>query len=460
MSERPSPREPKAALRHLVRVALDASHAGDAVRRSLSLHDDVLVARGAGGEQLRIPLRGCDVWIVAIGKAAVAMGEAAHERLGEVVTRSFVLTKEGHGRDDPRWICREAGHPIPDERGVEATEELRALLEGARDDVVVITLLSGGASALLAAPVDGLRLEDLREVTRMLIASGADIQAINTVRRHLGRALGGRLMRATHPARVLVLAVSDVVGDDLHDIGSGPWHPDPTTLPDTRQVLERYGLWEEVPEAVRSALGGRSRRAAETPKEDDPIFRRAHHLLVATNRSALRALASEARALGFDPLVLTSTLRGEAREVGRVLAAIAREAWRHGEPIRPPACLLSGGEPTVTLTGTGGRGGRNQELALAFALEIDGTEGIHAASLATDGTDGPTHAAGAFVDGATAGRARSSGRDPREHLDRHDALPLFETLGDLIVTGPTGTNVMDIHLVLVLDPDSPCTSPS
>ncbi len=387
------------------------------------------------------------------------MMAAAEDALGERLSAGICVTKRGHGRALARARLREAGHPVPDEAGLAAAGEVEALLAGLGPGDLVLVLISGGGSALLPAPPRGVTLAEKQAVTSLLLASGADIREMNCVRKHLSRLKGGGLCRAAAPARVATLVLSDVVGDPLDVVASGPTVPDPTTFADALAILDRRGLRERVPPAVRARLEAGARgEIPETPKPGDPVFRGSPPLLVGSNRIAVEAGARRARSLGYRPLVLTTSLTGEAREVAAVLAAVAREARESGQPARPPCCLLSGGEPTVSLRG-GGKGGRNQELALAAALGLEGLADVALLSAGTDGTDGPTDAAGALCDGASAARARALGLDPRRHLDENDAYPLFAALGDLVETGPTQTNVMDLQIMLVGRRRSPPPSP-
>jgi hydroxypyruvate reductase len=337
---------------------------------------------------------------------------------------------------------------VPDESGVAAARELVSLLGQVQAGDLVVCVVSGGGSALLPAPADGITLAEKQQVTRLLLASGATIEEMNAVRKHLSRLKGGGLARLARPAALLTLVLSDVAGDRLDVIASGPTFPDPTTFADALEVLARRRIASRVPAAVLARLEAGARGdLPETPKPDDPIFRSSAHVLVGTNALAVAAAERQALALGYRTLVLSTTVTGEAREVGAVHAALAREVAASGRPLRRPACVLSGGETTVTVRG-GGRGGRNQELVLAAAPGIAGLEGVLVLSAGTDGTDGPTDAAGAVADGETVSRARAAGLDPRAALDGNDAYPFFQALGDLVVTGPTRTNVMDLRLVL------------
>jgi hydroxypyruvate reductase len=301
----------------------------------------------------------------------------------------------------------------------------------------------------MSLPPAGVTLDEVRETTDRLLKAGATIQELNAVRKHLDRLKGGRLARAAAPARVEALILSDVIGDPLDVIASGPVSPDPTTFSDAVDVLEHRGLWQQVPLAVRSHLGrGLEGAEEETPQEGDACFERVRATVIGNNRLAAEAARGEAERRGYRARLLTTLLTGEAREVGCVLAALGREIRCSGEPFAPPACWVAAGETTVTVVGDG-KGGRNQELVLGAALELDGQDGIVVASLGTDGIDGPTDAAGALCDGATPARGRAAGLDARASLARNDAYGYFQALDDLIVTGPTGTNVMDVQVVLV-----------
>ena len=318
---------------------------------------------------------------------------------------------------------------------------------GERD--LVLCVISGGGSALLVAPAEGVTLGDKQEVTRLLLACGADIHEINTVRKHLSRAKGGGLARAAYPATVVSLILSDVIGDDLNVIASGPAVPDTTTFADAWDVFEKYGIWSKLPASVQTRLQkGLEGDIEDTPKAGDAVFQRCYSELVGTNIQALIAAAGAARQKGYRSLILSSTVQGEAREVVKMFAACAKEVRNSAHPIPAPACILCGGETTVTIQGSG-KGGRNQEFALAAAMVIDGLKNIVVLSGGTDGTDGPTDAAGAIVDGATMTRAHAANLDPLDFLKRSDSYYFFKALGDLIVTGPTRTNVSDLYMVLV-----------
>ncbi len=403
----------------------------------------------AGGA--RIPLRG-RLLVLAAGKAAPAMAAAAESVLGSRMERGLAVSN-APGPPLRRTRLLLSGHPLPDARGVEAASEMEAMVRGLRAEDVVVVLLSGGASALLPAPVADLSLADKADVTSRLMRAGADITELNTVRKHLSRLKGGGLARAAAPARVAALVLSDVVGDDLSTIASGPTVPDPTTYADALRILADRGILAAVPASARRHLEAGARGdVPETPKPRDPVFRRVHTRVVGSNRLSVQAAAREARRQGLRPLVLTTRLEGEARQVARVLVALLRECVETGTPAAPPVCLLAGGETTVTVRGDG-RGGRNQEMAVAAAEALASfpVEAVVAA-LATDGIDGVSDAAGGVADRTSVPRARALGlAPPAAFLAASDSSAFLAALGDLIVTGPTGTNVVDLVALLAAE---------
>jgi hydroxypyruvate reductase len=423
-----------AAAIELQRTALAAVDPASAVRRHVCREGDVLVVAGRRydlGDYAR-------VFVVGGGKAAVPMATAIAEILGGRLAEGIVATKYEHarGRSIPGIEVIEAGHPVPDENSVRGAHAVVDLAERATERDLVICLISGGGSALLTLPAPGLSLADLQSLTDALLRCGATIDEINTVRKHCSGIKGGNLARLAAPARLIALVLSDVVGDPLDVIASGLTVPDATSSADAREVLRRYGI-SESPFPFH-----------ETPKPGDPIFDLVQNVVVGSNRLAALAAVEKARELGFDALLLGTYVDGEAREVGRVAAALAKGICAHGDPLSPPACLVWGGETTVTVRGEG-KGGRNQELALAAALALDGWQDVLIMALATDGTDGPTDGAGAIVTGETVGRARERGLDARAALEANDSYRFFDGLGDLVRTGPTGTNVNDLLFVLV-----------
>jgi len=389
------------------------------------------------------------IFVAGTGKASAAMAANVERILGSRITAGSVNVKYGHGQKLRYVHVQEAGHPLPDENGLQGAREIVRLLSNLTERDLVIFLISGGGSALLPSPLPGITLEEKQKVTDLLLGCGAPIQEINTLRKHLSTLKGGGLARIAYPATLIALILSDVVGDPLDAIASGPTVPDPTTFEDCARILDRYELWEKVPPSVslhiREGLEG---KREETLKKGNPAFEKVYNLLVGNNLLAMKAAKEKAQALGYRTLILSSLVEGEAREVAKVHAAMAREVLLSKNPIPPPACILSGGETTVTLKGKG-KGGRNQEFSLAAALEIAGQEEIVALSAGTDGTDGPTDAAGAFADNQTILRAKAMGLDPLIYLKENDSYSFFEKLGDLLVTGPTGTNVMDLRIMLV-----------
>lgn len=389
------------------------------------------------------------VSLIGAGKATALMAKALEELLADRLTAGLILVKHGYATPLRTTRVIEAGHPIPDQSGLEGTAEIIRRLRAASEHDLVVCAFSGGASALLPAPVPPLDLSQKQLTTQLLLECGAEIGAINSIRKHLSRSKGGGLARAAYPATLVSLVLSDVVGDRLDVIASGPTVPDDSRFADCLAVVERYGLAPRLPGPVWQYLkDGAAGLHPETPKPGDPIFARVQNVVVGNNHMALLAARGRAEALGCRALVLTSTLQGEARQVGRMLAALGQAVSSSGHPAGPPVCLLAGGETTVTLEGQG-KGGRNQELALAAALALEGSDRISLLSAGTDGTDGPTDAAGAFADGATCQRARARGLDPQDFLSRHDSYHFFAPLGDLLITGPTRTNVMDIICLLI-----------
>ena len=434
------------AARRVFAAAVASASPREAVLRHLRLDGETLVA----GKR-RYPLRGVKrIWVVGAGKASAGMAQGAEAVLGKRITGGAITVKYGHGAKLRHVTILEAGHPVPDEQGEAGARRIPDLVDNAGSGDLVIALISGGASALLVQPADGITLAEKQETTRLLLASGAGIHEINAVRKHLSQIKGGQLARRAAPARVLALLLSDVIGDDLDVIGSGPAAPDASTFADALGVLDRFGLRGRVPGAVRDRLERGARlEIADTPKPGDPLFKRVQNLVVGSNALAVREAASAARSLGYRPLVLTTSLDGEAREQARMLVAIAREARQTGRPGKPPLCLLAGGETVVTLRGDG-KGGRNQEFALAAALAAQGMPGICLLAGGTDGTDGPTDAAGAIVTGGTVAKGASLGLSAEESLAANDSYSYFAHTGELLRTGPTGTNVMDLYAAFVL----------
>lgn len=386
------------------------------------------------------------IYVVGAGKASYGMARAVDETLGELITDGLVVTTDGSGGRLRHIKVVEASHPLPDGRGLIAATRIRDIVSAADEEDLVICLFSGGASSLMVLPAEGLTLKDKQEVTQLLLASGADINEINSIRKHLSGIKGGRLAEAAYPAAVSTLLISDVIGNDVSTIASGPTAPDETTFMQAAEILKMRGVYDRLPSAVREHLNrGCLGALPETPKLESGVFGRVDNLPVAFNSTALNKAREVAEYMGYNAVVLESPLAGEATESAR---KIAREVIEYRHTGRTPACLIAGGETTVTVTGRG-RGGRNQESALAFATEIDGDARISGLFAGTDGIDGPTDAAGAFVDGNTVAVAAASGLDAAARLMDNDSYTFFKSTGGLFIPGPTGTNVMDIAIILI-----------
>ena len=417
----------------IFRAGLDAVDPYLAVKRCLAREGDQLVVHPPPAHDARLAVRHDlravrRVVVVGGGKATARMSQAVEELLGDRIDDGLIVVKHGHTAPVPSRRVRviEAAHPVPDGDGERGAREIVELVSDLGADDLVISLISGGGSALLPLPAVGVSLEHKQRLTAMLLGAGADIGQINAVRKHISAIKGGQLARAACPAAVVNLMLSDVVGDHLDVIASGPAVADSSSFADARAILVRHGLWDSAPASVRRRIeAGVAGEIPDTPEAGDPIFDRCTNLIIGSNLIALQACASAARARGFEPLLLSSSIEGETRDIARMHAAIAREIRGSALPLPPPACVVSGGETTVTMRGAG-QGGRNQEFALAAALEISGLAGVAIFSGGTDGTDGPTDAAGAIAFGDTLDRAAAAGLSARRHLDDHDAYPLFE----------------------------------
>lgn len=443
----------------LIRSALDAVDPARAVHYAVRREGDLLYLAGKGTEAAGSPPQAVydlnqyeRVLAIGGGKAGAPMVQALDEILGPRLSGGWVNVKEGHLVDAgvPAVTVHEAGHPIPDEAGRLGAQRILELAQQAGERDLVFCLISGGGSALLPLPAEGITLGDLQALTDALLRCGATINEFNTVRKHCSQIKGGQLARAAFPATVVSLILSDVVGNPLDVIASGPTVPDTSTFADAYGVLAHYGIVDAVPERIVAHLrSGMRGEVAETPKEGDPVFERVHNVIVGSNAIAAQAALAAAQEMGLHALLLSTYIEGEAREVGKVAAGIAKSLVAEGRPLPRPACVIAGGETTVTLRGTG-KGGRNQELALAAALALDGWEGVTLVTLATDGSDGPTDAAGAIVRGDTVSRARQVGLSAVDFLARNDSFTFFDHLGDLVRTGPTNTNVNDLLFIIAL----------
>lgn len=438
----PSPIRP--LLKKLIVRGLKAVDAQAAVGRAISRQGDELIIG-----RRRYDLNGYKrVVVVGAGKATAPMARAVERKLGRRIHSGLVVVKYDHGVPTNRIVVAEAGHPVPDRSGMRAATRLCTMAAELDRHDLLIVLLSGGASSLLPAPVAGVTLADKQRTTTKLLRCGATIQEINTVRKHLSRIKGGRLAELTK-ATVVTLILSDVLGDDLSAIASGPTVPDPTTYQEAAAILKRYRIWLGIPQRVRRHLTrGCQGLESETPKSGSSLLRRVQHHIVGNNAAAVAAVARAAREAGLRTFVPKRSLTGEAREAGSQFGAMAREMACEGRPLQRPCCVVAGGETTVTVKGKG-TGGRAQEFAAAAALEIAGLTNAWVVAIGTDGTDGPTDAAGACVDGDTMAHAQRLSVDLKKALKRHNIYPALKTLNRLIITGPTGTNVNDLYLLLL-----------
>ena len=416
-------------------AGLTAADPEKAVARTLQVGGSRV---SAGGETFG-PER---IFILSAGKAAGPMARAAAELLGDRVAGGVVVTKDDHEEGPEVLETLYASHPEPDGRGVEAAGKARELAESLGEGDLLLALISGGASALLADPAPPIALENLQQLTSDLLKSGADIEEINTIRKHVSVLKGGGLAKLVHPAPTVALLLSDVIGDEPSSIASGLTTPDPTTLEDAKETLQKYGI--QPPNSVRDHL----ENVDENPKPGDEIFDTVVNVVCGGGRHASEAAAEKARELGYEPLILSTLITGDAAASGELYAAMIREALESGNPVTPPCALVSGGEATVTVRGNG-TGGPNLEFALSLAVELDGVDGWAAFAIDTDGNDGSTEAAGGLVDGATAQKIRDGGTNPPESLADNDAYPALKAADALLFTGPTGTNVNDLRVALV-----------
>jgi len=431
-----------------IEMALNAVDPRGVIKSRVSLVDDIL----------KIDDRTFDlsafkrVFVVGGGKASGSMAEALEEILGNHIDDGVVVIQHGTKENyrTKKIKLHEAGHPIPDDYSMDGAKKILNLVAQADKDDLVICLISGGGSSLMCLPREGISLDDKQLMTRLLLNCGATINEINTVRKHISSFKGGQLAREAYPATLISLILSDVVGDPLEVIASGPTVPDPTTFKDAIEILKRYNIWNDAPKSIRDTLlDGLSGRIMETPKAGDPTLSKVNNIIIGSNRLASMAAVDSLKRQGLNTMFLTSFMEGEAREVGIMLAALAREAAASNHPIPKPFGIVIGGETTVTVTGNG-IGGRNQEIALSAAMKINGLDGIVIVSASTDGIDGPTDAAGAIADGYTMMKAREFGLDAKDYLKNNDSYTFFSKVDDLVFTGPTGTNVNDISVIVCL----------
>lgn len=421
-----------------------------AVKRFVRVEDDRLTLGMEGQSSIKLDLVKYDrISLVGGGKATAPMARAIEELLGSMIGKGMINVKYGFTEELAITEIIEAGHPLPDQKGVEGTRKIIDFLLKAGEKDLIFSLISGGGSALLPQPAGDITLEEKQELTRSLLECGASIDEINAVRKHISSSKGGQMARVSFPATVVNLMLSDVVADKMDVIASGPFVPDRSTFKEVWDILEKYGL-KDIPGTIQGHLkAGLEGRIPETPKTNDPIFDPVLNLIVGSNIIALEAARDKAEKMGYQTLILSSMVEGETREVARVHAAIAKEILKTGRPISSPACIISGGETTVTIHGKG-LGGRNQEFCLAAALDlVELPSRVVILSGGTDGNDGPTDAAGAMVDPYTVRRGKELGMKAIDFLTNNDAYNFFKKTNELLITGPTNTNVMDVRVVLV-----------
>ncbi len=435
----------KKILPALIQSSLEAADSSHAMKRLIVRKNHLLFVNNIRYDLSKYERVVC----VGAGKATAHMAQALEQILGEYLEGGLAIVKDGYGVPTQKIRVLEASHPTPDIRGSRATKQiLKTARELTKQDLLIV-LLSGGASSLLCAPAPGLTLTDKRRTTNLLLRCGATIHEMNAVRKHLSLVKGGLLAKSTS-AKILTLIMSDVLGDDLPTIGSGPTVPDPTTFIEAKEILENYQIWEAVPTRVRIHVEQGIRGSVpETWKNKTRHPARSHSIVLANNQTAIDGMAKEAKRLGLRPYILDAPLQGEAKDLGTILGAMAKDILEFGNPVRSPCCLIIGGEPTVTITGKG-KGGRAQECVLAAARELTGLTHVVVAGFGTDGTDGPTEVAGAMVDGKTVQRAKRKGLSIEKCLEKHDSYTFFNKVVGHIITGPTKTNVNDIYIILAL----------
>ena len=416
-----------------------------AVKRTLKISDSILDIQG------RIyDLNNFDrIIVIGAGKAGASMSRALEEIVGDRISFGHVNVKYGHLDKVSKIDIHEAGHPSPDQPGYDGAKKIFNILKEANEKDFIFFLLSGGGSALMPLPATGISLTAKQQTTNLLLSCGATIQEINTIRKHISMLKGGRLANIAYPSTLVTLIISDVIGDPLDSIASGPTVPDPTTFEDCLSILKKYDIVDKIPQKVLNHIkrGGKGLEQ-ETPKSDEIIFENVHNVIIASNAMAFKEAKRKSIELGYNPLILSTMIEGETKEVAKVHAGIVKEIIKSNNPVKRPACILSGGETTVTIRGKG-LGGRNQEFVLASAIDIAGMNNVVVFSAATDGTDGPLNPAGAVADGSTLDRALKLDMNPSDFLTNNDSYRFFLKLGDLITTGPTNTNVMDIRIIVV-----------
>jgi glycerate-2-kinase len=430
----------------ILEYALEAVNSYKAVKKMVHTDEGNLIVANLKFNLSKVR----DIYVLGAGKATMPIGMALEDILGEKITDGLIIVKRGQKRKLNRIRVMEAGHPIPDEAGLNGAKEMIRIAKDAGEGDLVFSVITGGSSALAPLPIEGISLEDKKKTTELLLKSGAVIQEINAVRKHISAIKGGRLAKHIHPAEIINLTVSDVIGDPL-DYITDLTVPDTSTFEDAVFALKKHGLWKKISDSVRTHLEkGRADASLETPK--DFAGMKVHTFILSNNEAVCEAAKNRAEELGFNSVILSTMIEGESKEAGIVLAGIAKEIEKNNRPIKTPVVLVSGGETTVTIQGECGEGGRNQEFVLGFSLKIDRSENIVVASIGTDGTDGPTDIAGGIADGYTLKRAKEKSIDVSKNLGRHNSSYVFRRLQDSIFTGSTGTNVMDLGVVVITAP--------
>jgi glycerate 2-kinase len=435
----------RASARNIFRFSLKAVDPFYAIKKQVKLVEDNL---WVGDFPYRLKEIG-NILVIGAGKASAPMALAVEKILGPKIHKGVVVTKHGYVAPLERIQLVEGGHPLPDKGGIEGTKRILKLTSNLKQNDLVICLVSGGGSSLFISPSPGISLKDKKELTDQLLRCGANIQEINAIRKHISQVKGGRLAQLAYPAYVVTLILSDVIGNKIDSIASGLTAPDTTTFSDCLNIVQKYKLKDKIPKSIYDRLKkGAQGKIKETPKPGDPIFKKVRNFIIGSNLQALKAAKQKAEELGFNTMILPRPVSGDTTRAAVRHANLAKGVQEKGDPVSTPACLISGGETTVKMKGKG-LGGRNQEFVLVGATKIAGLENVVMLSAGTDGTDGPTDAAGAICDGKTIKRALHKELDPKQYLDNNDSYHFFQKLGDLLKTGPTNTNVMDIHLILV-----------
>ncbi|MDD5644971.1 MAG: glycerate kinase [bacterium] len=429
----------------IIKESIESVDPAAAVRRMIKLEGQDI---SAGHRKIKLNNAG-NIYVIGLGKASAQMARPLEKILGPRLSGGIINTKYGHGCRLKKIKINECGHPVPDKNGLKGATEICDFVKQAGADDIVLCLISGGGSALFPLPAAGIDFSDKQKATQLLLKSGADIHEVNTLRKHISSVKGGRLAELISPARTISLILSDVIGDDMGFIASGVTAPDTTTFKDCIGIIEKYNLRKKMPFSVMKYLEKGAKTASmETPKPGNSIFKKVNNVLIGTNFLACAAAVNKAREIGYNTLLLSTVIEGETRDVAKVHSAVAKEVLMSDNPVKKPACIISGGETTVTVKGNG-KGGRNMEFCLACAGHISGFGNIVIASVGTDGTDGPTDSAGAIIDSGTFKKALNKKCSPGEYLENNDSYNFFRKCGGLYITGPTGTNVMDIRIVLV-----------